>query len=206
MLPAGPGRAQADAGSTYTHVQAERRGRIHQGVSAPHKQRKRRRPGQVNHERAPELPAARRRPGGGPACSRPGRDTAAAGPGHQREARPVRLPGLAGAPRTVIRQRVANLDVIFAIDDSGSVHGPDGTDPGGARNAACLSVVDLMQRHGGGRAGVVHWGDTAPASMALAPMPVYRGRLRRGLRIQPILGGTQPAGGTGQGAQAHPGD
>jgi hypothetical protein len=120
-------------------------------------------------------------------------DTAAAGQGHQREARPVRLPGLAGAPQTVIRQRVASLDVVFAIDDSESVHGPDGTDPGGARNAACLSVIDLMHRYGGGRAGVVHWGDTAPASMALAPLPVHRGRLRRGLRIQPVLGGTQPA-------------
>jgi len=50
-----------------------------------------------------------------------------------------------------------------------------------------------MHRHGGGRAGVVHWGDAAPASMALAPLPVYRGRLRRGLRLQPALGGTQPA-------------
>lgn len=110
-----------------------------------------------------------------------------------RPSRPVRLSSLAGAPRNVIRQRVTNLDVIFAIDDSASVHGPDGTDPGGVRNAACLSVVDLMQRHGGGRAGVVHWGDTAPVSLALAPMPVHRGRLRRGLRLQPVLGGTQPA-------------
>jgi hypothetical protein len=105
---------------------------------------------------------------------------------------PLRLPGLAGAPPNVTRQRVANLDVIFAIDESGSVHGPDGTDPQGARNAACLSVVDLMQRHGGGRAGVVHWGSTAPASLALAPMPVYHRRLQRGLRIQPKLGGTRP--------------
>ena len=118
-------------------------------------------------------------------------DTAAAGQGHQLG--PVRLPGLAGAPRTVIRRRVASLDVVFAIDDSESVHGQDGTDPGGARNAACLSVIDLMHRHGGGRAGVVHWGDTAPASMALAPLPVDRGRLRRGLKLQPVLGGTQPA-------------
>jgi von Willebrand factor type A domain len=118
---------------------------------------------------------------------------AAAGKGHQREARPVRLPRLVGVPRTLICQRVANLDVIFAIDDSGSVHGPDGTDPRGTRNAACLSVIDLMQRYGGGRAGVVHWGNTAPASMALAPMPVHRGRLRRELRFQPVLGGTQPA-------------
>jgi hypothetical protein len=117
----------------------------------------------------------------------------AAGLGYQREARPVRLAGLAGAPLTVIRQRIASLDVIFAIDDSESVHGPDGTDPGGARNAACLSVIDLMRRYGGGRAGVVHWGDIAPASMALAPVPVHRGRLRRELRLQPVLGGTQPA-------------
>jgi hypothetical protein len=93
----------------------------------------------------------------------------------------------------VIYQRVASLDVIFAIDDSTSVHGPDGTDPGGARNAACLSVIDLMKRHGGGRAGVVHWGDTAPTGLALAPMPVHRWRLQQGLRLQPVLGGTQPA-------------
>jgi hypothetical protein len=117
---------------------------------------------------------------------------AAARPRQQWQDRPVRLPGLAGATPSVTRQRVANLDVIFAIDDSGSVHGPDGTDPGGARNAACLSVVDLMQRRGGGRAGVVHWGNTAPASLAVAPISVYRGRLQRGLKIQPKLGGTQP--------------
>ena len=127
---------------------------------------------------------------GGPLPARS--HAAAARPGHQRLARPYRLSGLAGAPWNVIRQRVANLDVIFAIDDSASVHGPDGTDPGEARNAACLSVIDLMQRHGGGRAGIVHWGDTAPASLALAPMPVRYGRLRRGLRLQPVLGGTQP--------------
>jgi hypothetical protein len=127
---------------------------------------------------------------GGRPSTRPG--AAAARLGHQQD-RPVRLPGLSGAPRNVTRQRVANLDVIFAIDDSASVHGPYGTDPGGARNAACLSVIDLMQRHGGGRAGVVHWGDTAPASLALPPMPVGRGRLQRGLRLKPVLGGTQPA-------------
>jgi hypothetical protein len=128
---------------------------------------------------------------GGPLPAGP--HAAATRPDHQRPARPVRLSGLAGAPRNVIGRRVANLDVIFAIDDSASVHGPDGTDPGGIRNAACLSVMDLMQRHGGGRAGVVHWGDTAPATLALAPMPVHRRRLQRGLRLQPVLGGTQPA-------------
>jgi hypothetical protein len=126
----------------------------------------------------------------GPPLARP--RAAANRPGRQQD-RPVRLPGLGGAPRYVIQQRVTSLDVVFAIDDSGSVHGPAGTDPTGARNAACLSVVDLMQRHGGGRAGVVHWGDTAPASCALAPVSVYRGRLQRVLRIQPRLGATQPA-------------
>lgn len=128
---------------------------------------------------------------GGPLLARP--PAAATPAGRQRQARPVRLPSLAGAPRNVIRQRVANLDVIFAIDDSASVHGTDGTDPEGTRNAACLSVIDLMQRYGGGRAGIVHWGDTAPADLALAPVPVHRRQLRRGLRLQPVLGGTQPA-------------
>jgi hypothetical protein len=50
-----------------------------------------------------------------------------------------------------------------------------------------------MGRYGGGRAGVVHWGDSAPASMALAPVPVQRRRLRRELSLQPVLGGTKPA-------------
>jgi hypothetical protein len=125
---------------------------------------------------------------GGGLAARPG--TAAAG--YQRDARPVRLPGLAGAPLAIIRQRIASLDVIFAIDESESVHGPAGTDPSGVRKAACLSVVDLMRRYGGGRAGVIHWGDVAPASLALAPVPVHRGRLRRELELQPVLGGTQP--------------
>ncbi len=128
---------------------------------------------------------------GGPLPARSRVATARQGDHHQD--RPVRLPGLVGAPRNVIGHRVADHDVIFAIDDSASVHGPGGTDPGGVRNTACLSVIDLMQRHGGGRAGVVHWGDTAPASLALAPMPVQRGQLRRGLELQPVLGGTQPA-------------
>ena len=70
----------------------------------------------------------------------------------------MRLPDLAGPSWRIIRQRVARAVVIFAIDGSGSVHGAAGTDPEGARNAACLSVLDLMRRHGGGRAGVVHWG------------------------------------------------
>jgi hypothetical protein len=111
----------------------------------------------------------------------------------QRRAQPVRLADLTGAAGPVIRQRLAGLVVMFAIDGSGSVHGPDGTDPHGARNAACLSVIDLMGRHGGGRAGVVHWGQTAPADLAVAPRPVRSRRLRRALSLQPALGGTNPA-------------
>ena len=53
--------------------------------------------------------------------------------------------------------------VTFAIDGSGSVHGQaGGNGPAGARNAACLPVLDLVRCHGGGRAGVVRWGQTAP--------------------------------------------
>jgi VWA domain-containing protein len=111
----------------------------------------------------------------------------------QSQALPTRLPDLTGAPPAVQQQLTGSLVVMFAIDGSGSVHGPHGTDPHGARNAACLSVVDLMHRHGGGRAGVVHWGQTAPADLALPPMPVRRGRLRRMLALQPMLGGTNPA-------------
>jgi hypothetical protein len=129
----------------------------------------------------------------GPPLTRPG--PAGAGSGHRRQAQPVHLPDLAGASPETIRQRVAGLVVMFAIDGSGSVHGPGGTDPAGARNAACLSVVDLMRRHGGGRAGAVHWGQMAPADLALAPMPVRRERLRRALSLQPMLGGTEPAAG-----------
>jgi len=110
----------------------------------------------------------------------------------QRSAQPTRLGELTGAAWPVIRKRVADLVVMFAIDGSGSVHGPDGTDPWGARNAACLSVIDLMRRHGGGRAGVVHWGQTAPADLAVAPMSVHSRRLRRAVSMQPKLGGTNP--------------
>jgi len=111
----------------------------------------------------------------------------------QSQALPTRLPDLTGAPPAVQRRLVGSLVVMFAIDGSGSVHGPGGTDPYGTRNAACLSVVDLMQRYGGGRAGVVHWGKTAPEDLALPPMPVRSGRLRRVLAMQPMLGGTNPA-------------
>jgi hypothetical protein len=113
--------------------------------------------------------------------------------GHPGQVQPMRLPDLAGPSPRIIRQCVARAVVMFAIDGSGSVHGPAGTDPEGARNAACLSVLDLMRRHGGGRAGVVHWGETAPADLALAPVPARQRRVERMLSLQPMLGGTNPA-------------
>jgi VWA domain-containing protein len=112
---------------------------------------------------------------------------------HSRGVWPPRLPDFTGLPEPMIRQRVASTVVMFAIDGSGSVHGPEGTDPEGARNAACLSILDLMRRHGGGRAGVVHWGETAPAGLALRPVPVGQRRLHRAVSLQPMLGGTNPA-------------
>ncbi len=126
----------------------------------------------------------------GPPLARP--QLATGRPGH-RQVQPVRLPDLAGASQRIIRQRVARAVVMFAIDGSLSVHGAAGTDPEGARNAACLSVLDLMRRYGGRRAGVVHWGETAPADLALPPVPIHQRRLERMLGAQPMLGETNPA-------------
>lgn len=41
--------------------------------------------------------------------------------------------------------RLGHLDVVFLIDDSGSMYGPAG-DPRAMRRAAALSVVDLLAR------------------------------------------------------------
>ncbi len=106
----------------------------------------------------------------------------------------VQLSDLVGAPPEEVTDRVSRLQVVFAVDDSGSTQGPHGTDPHGARYAACYSVLDLMRRYQGGRVGVVHWGDRAPAELALAPVPVRRRRrqVERALAIRPQLGGTDP--------------
>jgi hypothetical protein len=107
----------------------------------------------------------------------------------------VRLPNLVGASPEVIADRLRSLVVLFAPDGSGSMQPLHGTDPHGARYAACHAVLDLMRRHGGGRAGVVHWGDAAPPELALAPVLVRRRRrqLEHALAIRPQLGGTDPA-------------
>ncbi len=107
----------------------------------------------------------------------------------------VQLSDLVGAPPEEVTDRVSRLQVVFAVDDSGSTQGPHGTDPHAARYAACYSVLDLMRRYRSGRAGVVHWGDRAPAELALAPVPVRRRwrQVERALAIRPQLGGTDPA-------------
>ncbi len=79
------------------------------------------------------------------------------------------------------------LDVVFAIDDSGSMYGPWG-DQHGVRRAVALGIVDLMRRGGGGRVGVVHWGSDAPRELVLPLTSVSRRRtIRDGLEIPPSL-------------------
>ena len=108
-----------------------------------------------------------------------------------RAARPVALAPLAGAPPRVIAARVRKTTIQFLIDDSGSMYGP-WSDPSGIRYAAAESLLMLMRRHGGGRAGVIHWGDSVPRPLALAPVDVRRDRkvLQRALTIPASLGGT----------------
>jgi len=114
-----------------------------------------------------------------------------------RQARPIVLPSMIGAPVKEIRRRIQKVLVFFVVDDSGSLYGVWG-DPGGVRYAAALSLLGLMERSAGkkaGRAAVIHWGTTAPAELALVPVEVKRGRraLRQALTIPPTLGGTNLA-------------
>ncbi|MFF1657770.1 VWA domain-containing protein [Streptomyces sp. NPDC058255] len=84
------------------------------------------------------------------------------------------------------------MTVIIAVDDSGST---SGTDPYAVRYAAARAVIEWMRRQGGGQAGVVHWGSTAPARLAVRPVSVNRKMrtLRRALSQRPNLGWTVPA-------------
>jgi hypothetical protein len=103
------------------------------------------------------------------------------------------LPGLTGASPGDIHRRVSILDLYFLQDDSASMAD---SDPCASRNAAALSLIELLQRYsgrGGARAAVVRWGQTAPAALALGPTSVHAGRLRRALTVQHQLGGTCPA-------------
>jgi hypothetical protein len=103
----------------------------------------------------------------------------------------IRLALPEGPDRERLTQALVTLTVIFAVDDSGSMYG-QWADDAGVRYAAARSVVDLMVRGGGGRAGVIHWGGTAPPEMALAPVDVKRGRRRldQALQIPPGLNWT----------------
>jgi hypothetical protein len=108
---------------------------------------------------------------------------------------PVRLPGVTGATPAAIENAFRHLTVILAIDDSGSTQPPHGTDPHAVRYAASRSVIQWMRRQGGGRCGVLHWGSTAPAPLAVGPVPVNRRMrtLHRALDQRPNLGSTVPA-------------
>ena len=88
-------------------------------------------------------------------------------------ARPVILPRLVGAPPRQIRELAQNVLAAFAIDDSGSMYGSFG-DPTGIRYAAAQSLVAMQRRSGGGLAGVVHWGTSAPEDMVTPLVDVCR--------------------------------
>ena len=98
---------------------------------------------------------------------------------------------MSGESRKVIASRVAITDVWFVMDDSGSMYAQWG-DWSGIRYAAALSVLGMMRRAGGGSAGVIHWGSSAPEGMALGPVGIRRGdrKLKASLTIpDPTLGG-----------------
>jgi hypothetical protein len=107
-----------------------------------------------------------------------------------RTARPVVLPPLAGGSTQEIQALAQRVLAIFAIDASGSVYGPFG-DPTGIRYAAAKSLVALQRRSGGGMAGVVHWGTSAPEELVTPLVDVRRKRrlLDQGLQIPETLGG-----------------
>jgi hypothetical protein len=108
----------------------------------------------------------------------------------QPAARPVVLPPLVGASPREVRLLAQKVRAAFAMDDSGSMYGSYG-DPTGIRYAAAQSLVAMQRRSGGGLAGVVHWGTSAPEEMVTPLVDVRRKRrlLNQGLRIPETLGG-----------------
>jgi hypothetical protein len=102
----------------------------------------------------------------------------------------VVLPPLVGGSSREIHELAQKVLAVFAIDDSGSMYGSFG-DPTGIRYAAAQSLVAMQRRSGGGLAGVVHWGTSAPEDMVTPLVDVRRKRrlLDQGLQIPETLGG-----------------
>jgi hypothetical protein len=106
----------------------------------------------------------------------------------------VRLGLPEGVSAADLSRRVCSSRWVLAIDDSRSMYGSAG-DPSGVRYVAGRAIVDLMARCGGGQIAVVHWGSTAPPSMA-RPLTEVRSGARRlvdALRAPTDLGGTNSA-------------
>lgn len=101
------------------------------------------------------------------------------------QAEPVRVQ----PPDGLDLNEVKKVDLVVAIDDSGSVYAPWG-DPHGVRRAAGISVARLLARSKGARVGVVHWGTNAPEQLAV---PLTDARQRKAIEaafaIPPTLGG-----------------
>jgi hypothetical protein len=116
----------------------------------------------------------------------------------KRFAKPVYLPPMVGAPGEAQKKLLEAAVAVFVIDDSGSLYFGSSGDLTGIRYAAPLSLLGLMRRGGGGRAGVVHYGSEAPAALATPLLDVRRDRrqLQDALSIPtPSLGGTNVASG-----------
>ena len=116
----------------------------------------------------------------------------------KRFAKPVYLPPMVGASQEAQRKMMETKTAVFVIDDSGSLYFGTGGDLTGIRYAAPLSLLGLMRRAGGGRAGVVHYGSEAPAELVTPLLDVKRNwrQLQNALSIPaPSLGGTNVASG-----------
>lgn len=109
-------------------------------------------------------------------------------PAYGHQARPVRLGTLAGASSREIRGIVQQVLALFLVDDSGSMYGQWG-DPTGVRYAAALSLVALMRKSGGGRAGVLHWGTAPGGELTCLDVRKHPRALTQALQIPPTLGG-----------------
>jgi Mg-chelatase subunit ChlD len=97
-------------------------------------------------------------------------------------------------PPNWLSDLLRSLDVVLAVDDSGS---ESVIDPTGVRYAAALSVLNFLRRRDDAMVGVVHWGSAAPAELMLplTPTSKYR-RIEKALTIpEHGLGGTNVAAG-----------